>query len=220
MDNALELWRIGISALASWACGYSKGRGKLEAPYIEVTEGRDARNVWAHYSSCADLAHWIAERCGVTAPWVNRTHDDVNGPWASGVNVSRLMGSGIAKSPAATFLPEQGDILILFNSPTGTDAHVCVYIGPNAAAKGEHWTANYGAGGMSASEHPGAKLSSKPLRVEGSALMYGAKRVQRVITVPDLVAQATRKANFAGPDFDAEFTGEVQDALEAINGSA
>jgi hypothetical protein len=55
------------------------------------------------------------------------------------------------------------------------------------------------------------------MRVEGSALMYGAKRIQRVITVPDLAARSTRKPNFAGPEYDAEFTGEVQDALEAIN---
>lgn len=217
MTVSIELWRAGIAALAKWACGYEKGRGKLEAPYVEVTEGRDTPKVWAHYSSCADLAHWLAERCGVTDPWVNRTHDDVNGPWANGVNVSRLMGSGIAKTPVGSYLPGAGDIMILFNSPDGHDAHVCVYLGPNPEKKGEHITANYGAGGMSNSEHPGAKLGSKPLRVEGATLMYGAKRVQRVIEAPALAARSTRKPDFSGPEYDADFTGEVQDALAAVH---
>lgn len=221
MAVSIELWRIGTASLAKWACGYGKGRGKLDPVYVEVTEGRDKKGSWAHYSSCADLGHFLAERCGVEEKWVNREHDAVNGPWKPVVNVSCL---GTPSEPVTVhYLPEPGDIWIMSNHkwPTGDDYHVCVYVGANPEKHGEHITANYGAGGMSASEFPGAKLGSHMLATDGAGLIYGAKRVSRVITVPNLVGRSTAKPNFEGPDYDADFTGEVQDALEAAhNGTA
>jgi hypothetical protein len=207
---SIELWRTGIASLAKWACGYDKGRGKLDPVYVEVTEGRDKKGGWASYSSCADLGHFLA----------NRSSDSVNGPWKPVVNVSCL---GTPSEPVTThYLPEPGDIWIMSNHPwpTGNDYHVCVYVGANAAKHGEHITANYGAGGMSNSEFPGAKLASHMLATDGAGLIYGAKRVSRVITVSNLVARSTAAPDFSGPDYDADFTGEVQDALEAVNGAA
>ena len=219
MAVSIELWRVGIAALASWACGYSKGRGKLDPVYVKWTEGRDAKGSWAHYSSCADLGHGIAQRCGVRERWVNRETDDVNGPWKPVLNVG-LLGVPSEAVTAAYHSPGLGDIWILSNAhwPAGSDYHVAVCLGPNPAVHGEWLTANYGAGGMSASEKPGAKISSKPLATDGAGIIYGSKRVSRVITVPNLVGRSTGKPDFSGPDFDADFTGEVKDALEAANG--
>jgi hypothetical protein len=207
----IQLWRIGVAALAQWACGYSAGRSKTDPVYVEVTENEHGCKR-EQYSSCADLAHWIAKRCGVREGWVNRTDDDWGERWQFAVNVSKL--NGVCKSVSGTFLPELGDICISWNKPDTSDAHVWVYLGPNPARPGEHFSANYGAAGMSAATFPGARIASKPMRVEGSALVYGTRRVQRVLTVPALIARINAKPDLSGPTFDSEFTGEVQDALE------
>jgi hypothetical protein len=217
----LELWRIGIAELAKWACGYGKGRGKLDPVYVQWTEGRDRKQDWKFYSSCADLGHGIAERVGVEERWVNREHDDVGGPWEPVKNVGKL---GIPSEPVTgSYIAGLGDIWILSNFPwpRGGDHHVCVYLGPNPDVHGEHLTANYGAGGLSKSEFPGAKISSKVLATDGAGLIYGSKRVCRVVTVPNLVARATRKPDFSGPEeWSATWTGEVKDALESAHGTA
>lgn len=213
----LALWRIGIVELAAWACGYALGRSKVDPVYVDVTENEHgcARE---KYSSCADLVHWLAKRCGVQRAWVNRTDDDFGPNWQFAVNVSRI--AGVGKVVTGTFLPEPGDMCISWNRPDTKDAHVWVYLGPNEAKPGEHWSANYGAGGMSKAESPGARLASKPMRVEGSALMYGSRRVQRVLTVPALVAMrvgGAARPDFSGPDssWTGQWSGDVVDALEA-----
>jgi hypothetical protein len=211
----LELWRIGIVALARWACGYGKGRGKLDPVYREVVEGRDRKPDWKFYSSCADLGHWLAKRCGVREAWVNRDDDNVHGPWERVKNVGKLAIASVAPQPG--YLPEPGDIWILSNTwPAGSDSHVCVYLGPTPGKAGEHLTANYGASGLAAVEFPGAKLSSKALAgADAGALRYGSKKIAEVLTVANLVARASVPPDFSGPEWDAEFTGEVKDALEA-----
>lgn len=220
----IELWRIGIVALAKHAGGWtgirdaidSYGhRSKVEPVYVEVTENEHgcARE---KYSSCADAVHWLAKRIGIELPWVNRTDDDFGENWKFAVNVSRI--STVSKVVTGTFLPEPGDCLISWNKADTSDAHVWVYLGPNPDKQGEHFSLNYGAAGMSKAVTPGAAIRSKSLRVEGSALVYGSRRVQRVLTVPMLVAMraaSTKRPDFSGPDFDAVFTGEVRDALEA-----
>ncbi len=217
----LELWRIGIVALAKHACGWTGvrdaqdaygARSKLEPVYIEVTENEHGMPR-AKYSSCADQVHWLAKRCGVERAWVNRTDDMFGDAWKPAVNVSRI--AGVCKVVTGAFLPEPGDMCISWNKADTSDAHVWVYLGPNPERPGEHFSANYGAAGMSPAAYPGAVVRSKPMRTEGSALIYGSRRVQRVLTVPGLVAMCSRRPDFSGPEFDAEFTGEVQDALEA-----
>jgi hypothetical protein len=204
---------VGISELARWACGYGT-IGKLDEIYIEVTEGRDRRGSWARYSSCADLAHFIAMRCGVRQPWVNRTDDDFAGPWVSGLNVSKLMTA--AEKATLDYEPARGDVWIIFNRADGSDAHVCVCLGRNADEPGEVWTANYGASGMQDVASPGGKVASHPLVQNGSSLRYGTRNLVKVLSVPNLVGRVTRKPNFAGPErWTAEWTGEVKDALEA-----
>jgi hypothetical protein len=218
----LEQWRIGIAELAAWACGYSeKGRGKKDPVYVEVTENEHGCRP-EKYSSCADLVHWLAKRVGVRLAWVNRTDDDFGENWKFAVNVSRIASQ--CRVVTGSFLPELGDMLISWNRPDTGDAHVWVYLGHNPAKPGEHFSANYGAGGMSPSEWPGARIASKPMRVEGSALMYGSRRVQRVLTVPVLVAMRELSSPPAAPDFSGPqadprvwtgaFTGELVDALE------
>lgn len=211
-----ELWRIGIAELARWACNYGT-IGKLHERYGMVTEGRDARQNWKYYSSCADLGHWEAKRVGVRESWVNRDDDDAHGPWERTKNVGKLAVA--SKPPRVDYVPGVGDIWILSNTWTnpdpkiaGRDAHVCVVLGPNVDRPGEFWTANYGASGLTEVETPGGKISSKIW----SAGHYGSKRLAEVLEVPDLVARQTVAADFSGPEnWTAEWTGEVKEALEA-----
>jgi len=220
MATALYLWQRAAVALAEYACGYDSGRGKLDRVYIEVTEGRDGPGPvqWRSYSSCADLAHWLYMRLGVRAAWLNRTDDDFAGPWAARLNVSRLAWPpSPAIAPRADWAPEPGDVVIAWNAPDGRDAHVMValeYLPLNGVPGGRLRTANYGAGGMSASEHPGARLGGAPLRREGAAWMYGGKRVQRVIRLRDVITLITVCPNLSG----AALTGEELDALDGGKG--
>jgi len=210
---SIEHWRVGIAQLASWACGYGS-IGKLEPTYIEVTEGRDGRGAWKRYSSCADLAHFIAKRCGVRQVWVNRTDDDFAGDWVSGLNVSKLVKPSVAPGPE--YEAGLGDIWIVSNKwPQGSDAHVCVCLGPDPEQAAEISTANYGATGLQNVESPGAKIASHPLRRRAGRWHYGPKQLVRVLDVPSLVARVSVKPDFSGPErWSAEWTGEVRDALE------
>lgn len=216
------MWRIAIVALARHACGWTGKRdasetygfrSKVDPVYVEVTENEHGCER-ARYSSCADLVHWLAKRLGIEAAWVNRTDDDFGEKWRFAVNVSRI--AGVSRVVTGSFLPEPGDCCISWNNPSTSDAHVWVYLGPNPDRPGEHFSANYGAAGMSAAAIPGCAVRSKLMRVEGSALMYGSRRVQRVLTVPALLAmRGAKAADFSGVPFDHEFTGEVADALGA-----
>lgn len=221
---SIDLWRIGIVELAKWAGGWtgvrdaidSYGhRSKVDPVYVEVTENEHGCER-AHYSSCADQAHFVAKRVGVEQAWVNRTDDDFGENWKFAVNVSRI--TAVSKVVTGSFLPEPGDCLISWNKPDTSDAHVWVYLGPNPDKPGEHFSSNFGAAGMSNAVTPGAAIRSKVLRVEGQSLIYGTRRVQRALTVPMLVAMragSSKRPDFSGPSFTADFTGEVRDALEA-----
>lgn len=210
---AIEHWRVGISQLARWACGYGS-IGKLDPTYVEVTEGRDKRGAWKSYSSCADLAHFIAKRCGVRQTWVNRTDDDFAGDWVSGLNVSKLVRPSTA--PGSDYEAGVGDIWIVSNTwPRGSDAHVCICLGPSPEQPGEISTANYGATGLQNVESPGGKIASHALTRNPSGFRYGQKQLVRVLDVPNLVARISFKPDFSGPErWSAEWTGEVKDALE------
>lgn len=216
MTASIEHWRIGIAQLATWACGYGS-IGKLDPVYVEITEGRDSRSAWRRYSSCADLAHFIAKRCGVRQTWVNRTDDDFGGDWVSGVNVSRLVRASLEPEP--DYEPGLGDIWIISNTwPKGTDAHVCVCLGPAPLEPGETLSANYGASGLQEVESPGGNIASRPFVRKGARFRYGTKQLVRVLDVPNLVGRVSVKPDFTGPErWTAEWTGEVKDALEATS---
>jgi hypothetical protein len=205
----LEHWRVAVVALDQYACGYDKGRAKTDAVYQEVVEGRDVPSVYTHYSSCGDRAHWRAFRIGIRQPWVNRK---AYKGWRSGLNISTLAYScPFSRAPNANWVPEAGDEMLIWNSSQGTDAHSLSIVLPG---NGVATTANYGAAGMSAAAFPGAKISTSPLVCKNGVWTYGARRVQRVLKLADLVGAITEKPDFKGPDFTDVWTGEVQDAIE------
>lgn len=211
----IELWRAGIVALADWAAGGLVGRSKIDPVYVEVTENEHGCER-ARYSSCADLVHWLAMRLRVEQPWVNRTDDAWGQPWQFAVNVSRIATVSELVRPDTTLEP--GDCCISWNRPDTQDAHVWVYLGMNPNVPGEALSANYGAGGMSAAIVPGSRVASKILKRDAQGLIYGTRRVQRVLTVPRLVGMRSGKpCDFSGPAWSASFTGEVRDALEAAS---
>lgn len=207
----LYLWQMASVALCEWACGYDNGRSKDDPVYRLVTENRDGPGPEQrkHYSSCADLGHFLLMRLGVREKWINRTDDGTFGPWMPGANVSLLWGSScpIDSVPDADWQPEPGDILILWN--TGNDAHVCVAIAP--LEQGRLKTANYGAGGMSPSAIPGAKLGSNKLIWDGKHWVYGSKIVQRCLKLKDIISVVSVKPILTE---GCSLTGEVIDALE------
>ncbi len=215
MTPSLDLWRLGICELARWACGAPELTiGKLHPRYREIVENRDQKQDWKYYSSCGDLAFWIAKRCGVREAWVNRDDDNVHGPWELAKNVAKLAIASTA--PRADYKPGLGDIWILSNTwPAGTDSHVCACLGPNPEKPGEYLSANYGAGGLSPVEFPGAKVASHALADPGGRLRYHGKLIAEVLEVPDLVARVSAKPDFSGPAWSSTWTGEVRDALEA-----
>lgn len=207
---ALHVWQRAAVALCEWACGYDAGRSKDDPVYKQVTENRDGPGPEQRkkYSSCGDLGHWLLMRLGVREKWINRTDDGVYGPWMYGENISDLWGQScpIDIVPNADWQPEPGDILILWN--TGLDAHVCVALSYD---QGQLKTANYGAGGMSPSAIPGAKISSKKLVWDGKHWVYGTKIVQRCLKLSDVVPLVSVKPDLSG---GLSMTGEDMDALE------
>jgi hypothetical protein len=208
----LEIWRMCAKALCEWACGYANGRSKLDPVYIAVTEGRDGPTDKERksYSSCGDLAHWMLKRLGLREDWVNRTDDNLFGPWMPVANVTNLHGTKcpIEFIPKSDWSPDSGDIILVWL--TGYDVHVMVVLDP--PREGKLRTANYGASGMSASTVTGAKIASNKLTWDGRHWFYGSKIVQRVISLADVVPRITAKPDMNGPD--AELVGEASDAIE------
>lgn len=197
MTRDIGALRIAAVALAVHACGGEKGRSKDDPVYAEVTEWRDVGAMRARYSSCGDLAHWMLYRLGCRAPWVNRK--DMPMGWRVGQNVSLLTSHG--ELPGGDdWDPEPGDILVIWNSPNGYDAHVCVWLGGGEIA-------NYGAGGMSAAARPGSNITRPSFTWSGHSWYIGKRRVQRVVSLAHLPFSEP-------PDLTgAELTGEVIDAL-------
>jgi hypothetical protein len=203
------LLRRGVVALCEYACGYDAGRGKSDPVYREVSE--DEHGVpRAHYSSCADLGHWLLWRMGVRDHRVNR---NANGGWRPIVNISLLCSLGLTagvgeNGPGEDFAFGAGDILIIANNwPMGGDAHCQVLL---AVGAGTARTGNYGAGGMSAAEFPGARISSGKFVFDGKLWRSGLRAVRRVITVADMQRLAAAPADWSG----AALTGEELDALD------
>lgn len=205
----LGYWRAAVIALDSFACGYDKGRSKTDPVYQEVVEGRDVPSVYKTYSSCGDRAHWRAYRIGIRQPWVNRK---AYKGWRPGRNISALAYEcPFSKMPDAKWEPEAGDEMLIWNSAQGTDAHALSIL---KVGDGVGTTANYGASGMSVAAFPGARISTSALTLKNGVWTYGTRRVQRVMKLVDLVQAATVMPQLNGPTFDANWVGEIQDALE------
>lgn len=228
--NRIECYREAAVALDTWACGGAVGRSKTDPVYQLIVEGRDVPSSYERYSSCADRAHWRLWRLGCRLPFVNREErSPLPHDWHVGVNISNLhdvrqgspclfrvddQGRKYATQPGADWEPSPGDELIIWN--TGNDAHSLSIISHDGSRA---VTANYGAGGMSKAAFPGAKLGNAPLVFKAGHWWYGegarAKQVMRVLRLVDIIETLTAKADLSGPEFDAVFTGEVKDFIEA-----
>ncbi len=210
----LSVWQDAAIALCEHACGAPHGIGKDDAPYPEVTEGRDVGMTRAHYSSCGDLPHWLLERLGVREKWVNRQS---LGHYHVGLNIVEL-GLGCPISHAAPTEadwpgPGTGDICEIWNGAKGKDAHVFVCLGPGSDA--DHLrTANYGMGGMSAAAAPGAGISDSRLTHNPNGWYVGSRKLQRIIRFADAVTLSTAPPDLTG----AKVAGELVDALGAKYG--
>jgi hypothetical protein len=116
-----QLQRDVVPDLIDWACqdGTANVRGEH---YLSVVEGRNHKG----YSSCADLAHWLLFRLGCRQTWLNRQE---HAGWQDQVNVSRFAftaPNSVRRTPASDQWYSPGDVLIVWNLPSGTDAHVMV----------------------------------------------------------------------------------------------
>lgn len=192
-----------VRALARFYCGGKKGRGKLDPVYVHVTQGRDTRANWTHYSSCGDLLHCLAWELGARSLWVNRDADaspegsSEQWParkWSFGQhdNISMLQGSGPAIVTPRTYLPEAGDFLLCWHD-NGSGVHVRVAGDTDA---GVLETFDYGAGGMSPSEFPGATCNHVSLHQDDRGLVLVApsgasKRIQKVVPLARLLLEST-----------------------------
>lgn len=221
----LDVWQRAAVALDEWSCGYDAGRSKDDPVYLrEVTEGRDYGAARARYSSCGDRFHWRQFRLGVREDWVNRAQHK---GWKVGQNISKIAsipwaaGYGKALPEFLDLLP--GDELLIWNNPTGTDAHslsitqvslLDVTTNPGGGMK--LTTANYGAGGMSPSAMPGARIGTAQLvykrGVGGLGHYYGTRKLQRVVRLSDIVKHITAKPDLSSGTLS--LTGEDIDALE------
>lgn len=210
----ISLWQMAAVALCEFACGYEHGRGKDEPAYREVTEGRDVGMMRAHYSSCGDQGHWLLQRLGLAERWLNRSSLNQYGV---GLNIARLgLGcpiSHVAPTSADWAGPQPGDICLIWNSASGSDAHCFVCLGPGSDA-GHIRTANYGAGGMSSAAFPGANIANSPFVHREDGWYVGLahpRKLQRTIKLGDAIALRKHQPNLTG----AKLTGEVIDALGA-----
>ena len=201
----LYLWQDAAVALVEYACGIP-GRTKDDPVYAAVTEHRDVPPNRAHYSSCGDLAHWLLERLGLDEPWVNRAS---LGHYHVGANVYSLAGCPIHQLPGGPdWKPLSGDILEIWSQPTGTDAHVCVHLGPGSS-DGHVRLGNYGAGGMSAAASPGSNISDTALTFHAGLWTLGHRTVQRIIPLAAAVLLAEKPPNLTGASVTDELIGAL-----------
>ena len=217
----VQLYQLASVALDTWACNGKAGRRKDDPVYQGVVQGRDVPAVYSRYSSCADRAHWKLWRLGCRAPFLNRDADDRK--WKPGVNISNLwnraLGAPITRRPGAGWRPLPGDELLIWNTPSGFDAHSLSIV--SYAPMGElATTANYGAAGMAATPIGGAKLSDHTLYFNGRDWLCGPatrrKVVQSVLRLADLVPLFTEAPDVSGPEYSDTWTGEVSDELAAL----
>jgi hypothetical protein len=204
---ALDIWANAADALCGYACGWDDGRGKDDPVYAAVTEGRDVPPNRAHYSSCGDLAHWLLERLGVREPWVNRAS---LGHYVVGANVWELASCPVHIVPGQDYMPAPGDILEIWNTPIGSDAHVCVAL--SVPVEGQIRLANYGVGGMLAVAWPGAHIADSPWRPSTAGHYIGTRRLQRVVQLASIIPLSSAPVDLSGAIVTPELTAALKGA--------
>lgn len=197
-------------AKARFACGGSKGRGKLDPVYITVTQGRDSRPNWKHYSSCGDQLHWHAVEMGVpiSTDWINRDDPTIGKRWEflnGRDNIGKLQRPGPASITPIGYVPGAGDYLLCWHED-GSDVHVRIAGNTDA---GVLETFDYGAGGMSDFEFPGASCNHVKIGTSGSNLILINPKnglhtvVQKVIPLPVIFSLSPSFPSMTGEEIDA-----------------
>lgn len=170
----------------SYAGGrWTGGRAENDPVYVQVSEGRDVGAMQERYSSCGDLAHWFLFRMGCRSAFINRQE---HLGWRVGENISKLVGASVAEQAEATDRYAAGDVLVIWNRPDATDAHVLVVISHDA---NELTSAEYGQPGGAFREHPWA---AKPGWI-------GQRKIHKVLRLPKVMQDAEANGKLVEPDY-------------------
>ncbi len=236
--RAYARWRCGGALPLYKGCPPGQtGRGKLDPVYVEETQGRDAKAFWDRYSSCGDLSQGLAAHLGVTKPYVNRA-DGYGKGWLPGRNLMHFYdpcspGSSAARAypalaehnkahgkpaivPPAGYVPAAGDLGFIW-TPGQNNAHTFVFGNllafgnasvPETAPALIAETFNFGAGGMTRTEFPGAHCVESNAERRNGALWFGQRKLQFIVPLERLLADAD-------PALVPAMSGEVIDELEA-----
>lgn len=182
---AEKIARAFATELIQYACGQlSGGRSESDAVYQAVTEGRDVGKQQKTYSSCGDLAHWLLFRMGCRSRFINRKE---HLGWKVGANVSALAFCHLAETASEGDIYAAGDILVIWNKPKATDAHVMVVL-----------------------DHSGAKLVSGEYGQPGGAVRehslgrpgwIGNRKIHRALSLLRVMADAERHSLLLEPDY-------------------
>ncbi len=238
-DNEIEAARLWLRARARFLVGGLKGRGKLDPIYVATTEGRDGPGPEQRkrYSSCGDLPQALCFELGCRQDFVNRAEHK---GWRPGRNLLDFYAGKDAPAVPSNEVPGCGAICFVW-SDSGMDAHTFVagHVLTNAPEVLIE-TFNFGAGGMSPAEFPGAHQSNARLREAwsvvlksgvastvlvplGQARTLGAgEKSQRKLTGLWVgnrrlryVLEVPRLLGLCDPDLLPVMSGEVIDAIEA-----
>lgn len=221
--RAYARWRCGGKLpLYKGAPANQTGRGKLDPVYVEETEGRDVKAFWDRYSSCGDLAQGVAWHLGVRLPYVNRA--TMPGKWLSGRNLLHFydgtkgvgLGPGSARlypalheyvkahgAPAVKtprdYVPSCGDLGFIW-TPGQNNAHTFVF---GVQLDADHVeTFNYGAGGMTRTEFPGAACRESKLERRADGLWLGTRKLQYHVPLARLLADSAALPSMTGEEID------------------
>lgn len=233
--RAYARWRCGGALPLYKGCPPGQtGRGKLDPVYVEETEGRDVKQFWEHYSSCGDLSQGFVHHMGVRLPYVNRKahkgwisgrnllhfYDSYTWPGASTAYPSQYvyaMAHGTpAIKPPADYVPACGDLGFIW-TPGQNNAHTFMFgdVLSFAANPGNSIatapalvveTFNYGAGGMTRTEYPGAHCSDSHVERRNGGLWLGQRKLNYIVPLTRVLADSQALPNMSG---------EVIDELEA-----
>lgn len=190
----LEMYRRLARRYLQIATGEGKGITELSAVYKAVTERRDPGPL---YSSCGDLAGFVWYRLGVRLPCINR--QEFQG-WKVGQNITKLW-KGPWHAPEPNEQPSAGDVWVIWQKPTGTDAHVIVCDSMVGTTLHSY---EYGQAAV-------AKERWKPSSIEGRTkettllgghpwVWPGGRRLQRVLRLADVLASAEATGCLVDPE--------------------
>jgi hypothetical protein len=232
--RAYARWRCGGALPLYNGCPPGQtGRGKLDPVYVEETQGRDQKAFWDRYSSCGDLSQGVAAHLGVRKPYMNRADAHGKG-WNPGRNLVHFYDGEISARgqgfhlladyirehgrpaivPPAGYVPKAGDLGFIW-SPGQNNAHTFVFghllaFGnasvPETAPALIAETFNYGAGGMTRTEYPGAHCVESKIERRANGLWFGTRKLQFIVPLERLLADSEGLPAMSG---------EVIDEMEA-----